>query len=306
MTKPEDLTVTYSSSNTSVATINAETGAISLKANGTTTITASSEATEDYLADQASYTLNVSAGIVTVTPNPVALDLGEVLLGDDPAKYGKSFHLHIENLNVGEYNEIVVSPGSEFWTASSSNHYVDYDRDGVIDQDVTIVPGSYTMGLTPEVACGTYKRNISIAQAGTRLFEDVKVGTVTMTIVEAYAITVQAENGSLTFNNDAAPKVAKPDTEFTLKATPDEGYKANGITVLKASDDSDVTTTVLENNVLTMPKYAIKVVASFVEGSGTGMEQVEAEMPARKVLIDGQLFILRGGKIYDAAGLLVK
>ena len=38
----------------------------------------------------------------------------------------------------------------------------------------------------------------------------------------------------------------------------------------------------------------------------TGMEQVEAEMPARKVLIDGQLFILRGGKIYDAAGLLVK
>lgn len=306
LTKPEDLTVTYSSSNTSVATINAETGAISLKANGTTTITASSEATEDYLADQASYTLNVSAGIVTVTPNPVALDLGEVLLGDDPAKYGKSFHLHIENLNVGEYNEIVVSPGSEFWTASSSNHYVDNDRDGVIDQDVTIVPGSYTMGLTPEVACGTYKRNISIAQAGTRLFEDVKVGTVTMTIVEAYAITVQAENGSLTFNNDAAPKVAKPDTEFTLKATPDEGYKANGITVLKASDDSDVTTTVLENNVLTMPKYAIKVVASFVEGAGTGMEQVEAEMPARKVLIDGQLFILRGGKIYDAAGLLVK
>ena len=306
LTKPEDLTVTYSSSNTSVATINAETGAISLKANGTTTITASSEATEDYLADQASYTLNVSAGIVTVTPNPVALDLGEVLLGDDPAKYGKSFHLRVENLNVGEYNEIVVSPGSEFYTLSYTNHIVDNDRDGVIDQDVTIVPGSYIMGLTPEAACGTYMRNISIAQAGTRLFEDVKVGTVTMTIVEAYKITIQAENGSLTFNNDAAPKVAKPDTEFTLVATPDEGYKANGITVLKASDDSDVTATVLENNVLTMPKYAIKVVASFVEGSGTGMEQVEAETPARKVLIDGQLFILRGGKIYDAAGLLVK
>lgn len=52
-------TVTYSSSNTDVATVDASTGAVTLVGAGTTTITATAEATEDYFSATASYTLTV-------------------------------------------------------------------------------------------------------------------------------------------------------------------------------------------------------------------------------------------------------
>lgn len=56
---PSGLTVTYSSSNTNVATVNASTGAVTLKAVGTTTITASFAGNNEYYANSASYTLTV-------------------------------------------------------------------------------------------------------------------------------------------------------------------------------------------------------------------------------------------------------
>lgn len=56
---PSGLTVTYSSSNTNVATVNASTGAVTLKAVGTTTITASFSGNDEYYANSVSYTLFV-------------------------------------------------------------------------------------------------------------------------------------------------------------------------------------------------------------------------------------------------------
>ena len=54
--------VTYSSSNTSVATVDETTGAVTLVAAGETTITATAAADATYKAGEASYTLTVSAG----------------------------------------------------------------------------------------------------------------------------------------------------------------------------------------------------------------------------------------------------
>lgn len=56
--------VEYTSSNESVATVNAETGDVTLVGAGTTTITASAPATAEYEAGEASYTLTVSAPVV--------------------------------------------------------------------------------------------------------------------------------------------------------------------------------------------------------------------------------------------------
>ena len=56
---PSELTVTYSSSNTNAATVNVSTGAVTLKAVGTTTITASFAGNNEYYANSASYTLTV-------------------------------------------------------------------------------------------------------------------------------------------------------------------------------------------------------------------------------------------------------
>lgn len=61
LTKPDDLAVSYSSSNTNVATVDASTGNVTTLSEGTTTITAKSEETDTYLAGEASYTLTVLA-----------------------------------------------------------------------------------------------------------------------------------------------------------------------------------------------------------------------------------------------------
>ncbi len=59
LTNPHNVTVTYSSSDTNVAEIDAETGAITLKADGKTTIKATFAGNDDYLAGEASYELTV-------------------------------------------------------------------------------------------------------------------------------------------------------------------------------------------------------------------------------------------------------
>lgn len=60
LTNPHDLVVTYASSNKDVATVDANTGVVTLVGVGSTTITASSVKTETYAAGSASYTLNVT------------------------------------------------------------------------------------------------------------------------------------------------------------------------------------------------------------------------------------------------------
>ena len=59
LTNPHNVTVAYSSSDTNVAEIDAETGAITLKADGKTTIKATFAGNDDYLAGEASYELTV-------------------------------------------------------------------------------------------------------------------------------------------------------------------------------------------------------------------------------------------------------
>ena len=70
-TTPSGLALTYASSNTSVATVNASTGAVTLVADGSTTITASFAGNNNYNATSASYTLTVSKAD---NPNPELKD----------------------------------------------------------------------------------------------------------------------------------------------------------------------------------------------------------------------------------------
>ncbi len=225
LVNPNGVEVTYESSNESIATI-AANGAISLKANGQTTLRAIFAGNEDYLAQTVECTLNVAAGIVTITPAaPVALELGNVPFGSTPADYGQSFHLNITNLISGQYNQVKIDfTGSAFWTAGN-NYITDNDQDGVIDVDVTIVPSEYWWTLSEANALGEQNTTITLMCIGSAQFEDVVVGTATMKVVES---------------------------------TP------------------------------------------------TAIDNVEVEQQARKVIINDKMYIIRGEKMYDAQGKLVK
>lgn len=74
---PSGATVTYSSQNPSVATVNASTGVVQPVANGTATIVARTSATEEYAAGLASFKVVVSGieqQVLTVTPTKLTLD----------------------------------------------------------------------------------------------------------------------------------------------------------------------------------------------------------------------------------------
>lgn len=74
LSKDTDGKITYTSSDTDVATVNAETGDVEIVKYGTTTITATSEETETYAAGSASYTLNVTPGRVSVATALALID----------------------------------------------------------------------------------------------------------------------------------------------------------------------------------------------------------------------------------------
>ena len=74
LTNPNRLTVTYSSSNTALATVDATTGEVSILAAGKVTITASSAADATYAAGSASYNITISDPSLAVATLPFAFN----------------------------------------------------------------------------------------------------------------------------------------------------------------------------------------------------------------------------------------
>ena len=81
-TTPEDLPVTYASNNTDVATVDASTGAVTLVAKGTTTITASFAGNDYYNSGSASYTLTVQGPTTATNRYELVTDASTLAAGD--------------------------------------------------------------------------------------------------------------------------------------------------------------------------------------------------------------------------------
>lgn len=102
LTKATDAAATYASSETSVATVDASTGDVTLVGAGTTTITATTPETDAYMAGSASYTLTVTdlasmpkfQKVTTITSGKrylIAVDMEGELLVAQPVASGKGF-----------------------------------------------------------------------------------------------------------------------------------------------------------------------------------------------------------------------
>ncbi len=102
LTKATDAAATYASSETSVATVDASTGDVTLVGAGTTTITATTPETDTYMAGSASYTLTITdvasmpkfQKVTTITSGKrylIAVDMEGELLVAQPVASGKGF-----------------------------------------------------------------------------------------------------------------------------------------------------------------------------------------------------------------------
>lgn len=94
ISKATTAAVAYSSSNESVATVAAD-GKVTILAVGTTTISATTEETDEYYAGSASYTLTVTAPVVTETGIPYeesfAMGIGSFVIENEPLPEGLSY-----------------------------------------------------------------------------------------------------------------------------------------------------------------------------------------------------------------------
>lgn len=82
-TTNSDGAISYTSSNTDVATVDAETGEVTITAVGTVTITANVAATDNFTAGEASYTLTINKGQAVITLNTLTntVQVGGIIAG---------------------------------------------------------------------------------------------------------------------------------------------------------------------------------------------------------------------------------
>ena len=141
-----DGTVTYSSSNEDVATVNAETGVVTLQAVGTTIITAASAATENFNPGSASYTLNV-------TVNPGVDPVGPAGSGDKYVKVTSADDITDgQYLIVYETDEVAFNGGLETLDAASNTVSVEIDN-----SEIAATTNTQAAEFTINATTGTIK-----------------------------------------------------------------------------------------------------------------------------------------------------
>ena len=130
---PNNLPVTWTSSNEEVATV-ANDGTVTVVAAGTTTITAASEATEEFRAGKASYVLSVAA------PSQAAQSIAETLsmAEEGVSEFRVNFPMTVTYKNAGN---TYVTDGEGF-TLLYGNTITDYEA-------LDIIPAGWTAKYSP-------------------------------------------------------------------------------------------------------------------------------------------------------------
>ncbi len=162
LANPNELTINYTSSNEAVATIN-ETGDITLVAPGTTTITATSVATDKFESGSASYTLTVVKGCATlaefIAATPEFQDAA-VMNGEVTVVYTKGANVYVKDATASSliykvqhgYNAGDVIPGG--WEGKNGSYR------GLYEITPGVMPAA-TPGETPEIP--VYEGDITTA-----------------------------------------------------------------------------------------------------------------------------------------------
>ena len=134
--------IVYSSSNTSVATVNAETGAVSILSSGSTTITAAIPGSATYISTSASYTLSViDPTAKSVKYSPAYSETAEITAGTT------------ENITNGE--EVVAT--FTYSEAGENNSFIfNKESAGRIFNGITFNAMTEGNGINGNIAGGTF------------------------------------------------------------------------------------------------------------------------------------------------------
>ena len=178
------------------------------------------------------------------------------------------------------------------YTIASSSHETNefYIKDNSCDNGVLTKASKYD-----DFRIVTISSYSSAASAALKLYtQKGSYSDYLTTCCEQYDITL-ASSGSVTGGTfTASPTSACEDAEVTLSATPADGYSFAGWTVTKAASPyTDITSTNVDGNTLTMPAYGVTVNASFAPLTGITVKTA----PTKTTYCEGDNF--------DPTGLVI-
>ena len=275
---------------------------------------------------------------VTITP----AENGTVTADKETAKYGETVTLTVAPATGYEFDQLHVLDGETqvAVTITTEGKYTFVMPAGnvvistlfkMVDYTVTITPAengtvtadkatanmgeTVTLTITPNegyefdqltVMNGTTQVAVTITTEGKYTFV-MPAGNVEISAtfkMTDYTITIEpAENGTVT----ADKATANMGETVTLTVTPDKGYELDQLTVMNGTTRLTTVSEGEGNHTFVMPANNVVISTLFKETSGTGVHDATAtDILPRKVLRDGQVYILRAGKTYTATGIEVK
>ena len=165
---------------------------------------------------------------------------------------------------------------------------------GYLLEQYSVKDGETPLTLVPAAEEGTYTFTMP---AG-----DVVV-SVTFKAIDYNVTFVSAVNGEVT----ADKKTAHIGETVTLTVTPDKGYELDAIYVMNGTAQVAVTQAKEGEYTFVMPAGDVVISTLFKETTDTGVYDATAtDTLPRKVIRNGQVYILRGGKTYTSTGIEVK
>ena len=252
--------VAFSSSNTDVATVNAETGALTLVAAGTTIITAAISESEKYKDASASYTLEVKKQMVTVD------DDGNVIF--DFSENGWGFPVGSSNKLVAEGD--FSSDSYNVKVAGSSNNGYYFNSDGYLilgkteaylilpafDFDVSRIEVTGTSGASEYVKQNIYvgEEAVSTETTGAKNVTNAyEIASAYQAAGNVYVLKVTSNHNTQISQIKVIKKVVPPVAQIgtqkyeTLQAAVDAAQQLGGEqTINLLSDISGETVTIKE------------------------------------------------------------
>lgn len=265
---PESLTgITYSSSNTNVATIDESTGKITLASCGATTITAKYAGDDTYASSSANYTLRV-------VDNSIAA--GEYTFPINnwfwATNYTGSFNVEKGSLKLqGQQNGISISLGN----VNSTNAYVDDNETRTYRSYMMTVnaPEGYVLKKIEFVGTKWQSSTLN-ASAGNMGAQKIWSGNVSS--VEFYfAGTCEIKNVKIAYEKAAPAKtltsIAITGEPAQTEYTEGETFSAEGLTVTATYDDASTAVVTADANwtfepaTLTVGTTSVTAIATYNE-----------------------------------------
>lgn len=285
LTNPYSVSVTYSSSNSNIASVDASTGAVTIKAAGQATITAYFDGNDTYNEGSASYTISVidpdlhdltwdltTASYSSASPEQVTWQNANVTMVADKADASTAANNYLPTAQNSTYNStrfyksssLTFTPATGvtitkieytatttgYATALSSSSWTNATA-SVSNTVVTIVPENGKNAIVATIGATTGASAVKVYYSGEATVDETE-----------YTISIASNivNGTVT----ASAAKATQGTEITLTATPATDYQLEAFSVIDANNNA----VTVAGNKFTMPASNVTVSATFVENTG--------------------------------------